>query len=215
MRQCIRKCAKPTFALIMLGSVATGAWAEEPDPSRFGDFTDRLDYFVFGGVMTHGTFPGWANVPLASPIGDSYHFGGAVNYEFLDAGHGFHFGTEVGLAARLGNGDSGEFWGGLSVRHDGFTAGPVSIGFGLVVGLSAVTAPTDIEIAREARQNGDARLLYYAGPEISLKFESLPNMEFVFRTHHRSGAGHVPGLPTLGGMADGSNANIFGVRFRL
>lgn len=215
MKQSLTGFLRLTAAMLALGGGTAAGFAQDLDSPTGGSLSDRLDYFVFGSVMTEGTFPGWTNIPFAAPLDDDYLVGGAVNYELLDAGHGFHFGAEVGLAARFGSTQSAEAWGGMSMRHDGFSAGPVSVGFGLVVGLSAVTGTTGIEARREAAAvDGDATLLYYAGPELSLRYDKAPNMEFVFRTHHRSGAANVSFLPTLGNLAEGSNANSFGIRFR-
>lgn len=82
----------------------------------------------------------------------------------------------------------------------------------MVAGLSVVTNPIGIERVREIQNSGDATLLYYLGPEIRLTFDALPETEFVYRVHHRSGAGEVSFLPTLGDMVEGANANVFGIR---
>lgn len=177
------------------------------------DDRSDIDVLFFGGVMTEGTFPGWTNVPLAAELDDVFLVGAAVNREFFHLGHGFRIGGEIGIAGRFGDSSSGEIWLGPSFRYDGIKIGPVRISLGLVVGLSAVTGPTDIERKREQSNGGDATLLYYMGPEIVLTFDRFPNTEFVFRTHHRSGAKNVSYIPTLGDMPDTSNANLFGVRY--
>lgn len=92
--------------------------------------------------------------------------------------------------------------------------GPVKISLGLVMGLSVVTGPVSIERDVELENDGDATLLYYLGPEVALTFDAFPNIDFVFRTQHRSGAANLSYLPTLGNMPDTSNANIFGIRTR-
>lgn len=174
-----------------------------------------IDVLFFGGVMTDGDFPGWSMVPLAAPLEEEYLIGAAINREFADLGKGFHLGGELGVAGRFGDSTSAEFWAGPSLRHDGFKVGPVQVSFGLVMGLSVVTAPTELEQSVEdSNPGGDATLLYYLGPEIAVTFDRYPNLEFVFRTHHRSGAKNLSYLPTLGKMPDTSNANIFGVRTR-
>jgi len=178
-----------------------------PDPS------DRLDYFVFGGVYNKGVFPGLTNIPFAAPLEDNYLVGLAINYEFLDVGYGFHFGGELGLAGRFGDSTSGEVWGGLSARYDGIAIGPITIGLGFVTGLSAVSAPTGSEKVREIEDDGDVTLLYFAGPELFLRHDRFPNTDFVIRAHHRSGGEAVSFLPTLGNMGEASNAYLFGLRF--
>ena len=123
---------------------------------------------------------------------------------------GFDLGFEIGVAGRFGDGSSVEGWLGPSIRHRGITVGPLTVSPGSVVGLSAVSDSIGIEREREIRNDGDATLLLYFGPELMFKLEQLPNFEFVFRIHHRSGADG-----TLGNMGEGHNANIFGARRRI
>ena len=171
------------------------------------------DIFLFGGVMTEGSFPGWSNIPFAAPLEDNYIVGAAVDYRLYEIGP-FRFGAEIGLAGRFGDGTSADLWAGASFRHSGFTMGPVTVGTGFVFGLSVVTDAIGVERTRAAAAGMWSPVAYYLGPEIWLVFESLPHLEFIFRTHHRSGGKNVPFLPTFGGMGDVSNANVFGVRKR-
>jgi hypothetical protein len=137
---------------------------------------------------------------------------------------GFVVGAELGLADRFGKYKeccdtivkssglvhSGELWGGIVLRHEGvllFDA--VRIGAGLVGGLSAVTNAVGREREREITQGGNATLLFYLGAEFTLATPSLPDLELVVRLHHRSGASGI-----LGGMAEGYNASVYGVRWR-
>ena len=163
--------------------------------------------FLFGGVLLDGTFPGWTNIPFAGGVENNFILGGALDTKLASYG-GFDFGVEVGTAGRFGDSVSAEIWGGPSVHYQGFTIGSLTISPGLVVGLSAVTSAIGIERQREIDNSGNATLLFYLGPELVFRFKQMPNVEFVFRTHHRSGA-----EGTLGNMREGANANIFGVRF--
>jgi hypothetical protein len=169
---------------------------------------------VFGGVMTESDFPSVTNLPFYSSYENNYIAGLAINRDFVDLGFGFHFGGEVGIGGRFGDGSSAEIWGGPSLRFDGIDIGPASISAGLTVGFSYVTEPIGREREVEAEHDGDATLLYYAGPEIAVAFDAIPNTEFVFQTHHRSGALRVPWLPTINNMPNTSNANTFGIRKR-
>jgi hypothetical protein len=164
--------------------------------------------FLFGGVLLDGTFPGWTNIPFAGGVERNFLVGGALDTK-LNSYCGFDFGVEVGTAGRFGDSASAEVWGGPTVHYRGFTFGSVTISPGLVVGLSAVTRAIGIERQREINNSGNASLLFYLGPELAFRLEQMPNVEFVFRTHHRSG---LEGR--LGKMREGANANIFGVRFR-
>jgi hypothetical protein len=133
-------------------------------------------------------------------------------------------GAQLGLADRFGKYKvccdtivkssglvhSGELWGGIVLRHEGvllFDA--VRLGAGLVGGLSAVTNAVGREREREITQGGNATFLFYLGAEFTLATPSLPDLELVVRLHHRSGASGI-----LGGMAEGYNASVYGVRWR-
>jgi hypothetical protein len=164
--------------------------------------------FVFVGQFMRGTFPGWTNIPFAGDPENNYLAGGAYRLELADLGAGFHFGTEVGVDGRFGHGTSAEFWTGTSIWHQGFSITDfVTIAPGLVTGFSAVTNSIGIERERELSHHGNATFLFYLGPELAFKFKAIPDVEFVFRTQHRSG-----GKGTLGRMGEGANGNIFGVR---
>ena len=164
--------------------------------------------------MTESDFPSLANLPFYSSYEDNYIAGVELSRDFVDLGLGFHFGGEVGLAGRFGDGSSAEIWAGPSLRFEGFDIGPATISAGLTVGFSYVTDPIGREREVEAEHNGDATLLYYAGPEIAVALDAVPDTEFVVQTHHRSGGLNVPWLPTINNMPNTSNANTFGVRKR-
>jgi hypothetical protein len=199
------------FGVMIQGFVSAGS-AQSTQCSDC-DRTADVGVLVFGGVLADGDFPGRANIPFSGPEEDFIGCA-AVGRDLVDLGMGFHFGGEVGLAGRFGDRSSAEFWGGPSLRHDGLDIGPVAISVGMAVGLSFVTDPTGSERAAELDNGGDATLLYYAGPEVGISFDAIPNTEFVFQIHHRSGGRDVPFLPTLGDMPNASNAHILGVRRR-
>jgi hypothetical protein len=163
--------------------------------------------FLFGGVFRSGTFPGWTMIPFDGRVERNYLAGGAVDTKFFSS-NGFDFGVEVGLAGRFGDSTSAEVFGGPSVHYRYITIGTVRVSPGFVAGLSAVSNTIGIERQRELDNSGNATLLFYLGPELAFQFEQLPDVEFVVRTHHRSGA-----EGTLGRMREGHNANLFGARF--
>jgi hypothetical protein len=144
-----------------------------------------------------------------APHESNYIAGGAYERDFFQK-WGFALGTEIGVAERFGMGKSFEAWAGLNVRYTAFVfLNSVRIIPGLTFGLSAITKPVGIEAEREAAAQGDARLLGYLGPELAISFVNFPNLEFVYRLQHRSGANG-----TLGKLSDTANANVFGLRFR-
>ena len=188
------------IALMVLFTCGTGR--------GFEFIPSKKTLFVFVGQFSKGTFPGWSLIPYASEMESNYLVGGAYDVQLMNLGAGFTLGAEVGLAGRFGSRSSAEIWSGPSFRHAGIPiGGMVTISPAIVLGLSAVTNSTGIERERAVDCGGNATLLFYIGPELAFRFHNLPNVEFVFRTHHRSGL-----KSALGKMKEGSNANIFGVR---
>src|SRR5262249_39773672 len=124
---------------------------------------------------------------------------------------GFIIGTELGAGYRFGTRNSGELWAGINFRHSGLVFfNTVRLTPGITVGLSAVTDPIGIEATRASECcNRNARFLGYLGPELAMAFQNMPNLELVYRLHHRSGA-----RGAFGNMVEGANAIVFGVRYR-
>jgi hypothetical protein len=164
--------------------------------------------FLFGGVMRDGTFPGWTMIPFSGGVEHNYLVGAALDTDYVFDGN-FQFGTEIGSAGRFGNGQdsSVEVWGGPSVHYRYIAIGSVEMSLGFVAGLSAVSDTIGIKRQREIDNSGNAKLLFYLGPEVEFRIPQAPNVEFVVRTHHRSGA-----EGRLGHMREGANANLFGFR---
>lgn len=164
---------------------------------------------VFGGAYTAETAGGsW---PWASPdYTDDYFIGGAYTRDVFDLPLGFALGGEVGASLRFGNTDaSGEIWSGGRLSHAGIVLGNLNIAPAVTLGLSAVSDTLPIEEEREELYDGTATLLGYIGAELSFRVKTMPNVELVYRLHHRSG-----GDGFFGDMHEGSNANALGVRIR-
>ena len=155
---------------------------------------------------------------------DNYIVGGAYQRDFFQFNSGVLIGAEVGLADRFGNYriccdsvaysngvmHSAELWGGVSFRHQGvalFDAVRISPGF--VFGLSAISNPIGQEGLHQIDHHGSANVLFYLGFDLAFALTTLPDTELVFRIQHRSGA-----YGTLGGMKEGNNANVIGIRQR-
>lgn len=169
--------------------------------------TTRNDVLVFGGVFAKGSF---GNTVFTPDFSDNYLAGVSVGRDFFDLGAGFMLGGVVGTAVRFGGDDetTGELWAGVRLRHQGLVIGDLAISPALVVGLSAVTGPTEIERKREIHYDGDASFLGFIGPELSFRLRQAPNFELVYQIHHRSGADG-----TFGNMGEGSNASVLGLRY--
>lgn len=157
---------------------------------------------------------------LSYKSGDQKLIAAAVGWTPVEVPFSLKLGIEAGVAFRKdGNtyGESGtsqEIWVGPKIRHTGLKLGPVILKPAVTVGFSFVTESYGLERTREIRDNGNAHLVYYLGPELGLSLKSKPNLELVGRIHHRSGAALVSYLPTIGKMGDTNNANLVGVRYR-
>lgn len=179
-------------------------------PAAASDVLFRKDsIFLFGGIHSTGNL-GQSLNPF-DRHDDSYLAGAAYARDFVPLGSHVLLGGEIGAAARFGNRGSAEFWAGPGVRLRPIPIGEaIAIAPAVVVGLSAVTRPNDIERQREIARNGDATLLFYLAPEVALLIKQWPNIEVVYRLHHRSGL-----YGTLGRLEEGSNAHVLGVRWRM
>ncbi|MDB5473075.1 MAG: hypothetical protein JWP99_378 [Devosia sp.] len=165
--------------------------------------------FVFGGVYSSESVGETLNI-IGTDYQDAYLLGGGYQHFFLGEENGLRAGLEAGAALRKGPDLSGEAWAGVVLRSDGFIRNEhVKISASITGGLSLVTNPLDVEVAREISRNGDSTLLFYMAPELSISTADNPNMEAFWRIQHRSG-----GWNTLGNMGEGANANTVGVRWK-
>ncbi|WP_421616431.1 hypothetical protein [Agrobacterium tumefaciens] len=145
-----------------------------------------------------------------------------VDYEknaILGGGYQFYpyrignvkLGGEIGVAVRFGKGFTGEVWAGPVARYDKIRLGErLFVSPSFTAGLSLVSdAQPGRERQEEIKDNGNANVLFYLGPEINVSFSEESSTEFFWRLHHRSGGGK-----TLGNMKGATNANVFGVRYK-
>jgi hypothetical protein len=189
-------------------------WLASGLPARGQDAvnTDRRDLtfrkdsvLLFAGTFGTGNMSQSA-IPFAHRD-DSYIVGGAYGRDLWVSPWNFVFTTEIGVAGRFDGGASAEIWGAGGFRQR-VSIGVARLSLGLFVGLSAISDPTDIERAREIRKDGDATLLFYFTPELALQLAYWPQLELVYRLHHRSGL-----FQTLGNLREGANAHVLGLRW--
>lgn len=140
----------------------------------------------------------------------NYLLAAAYGQDVLDVGYGFLLGPEIGSACRFGHRWSLEIWGGAVLRYEGVTLfDRLRLSPAMAFGVSMIDKAIGIERNRQNSQDGDARVLFYLGPEIAFSLPGVPQWELVYRLHHRSG-----GNRTLGNLKGGHNANTFGIRYR-
>jgi hypothetical protein len=122
---------------------------------------------------------------------------------------GWRYGGEAGVAARFGGSASFEFWAGVVGRYEFTIFDRFRLSPALTFGFSVASGTLDdMEAHRVWERTGNNTLLFYMAPEISIAPLDNPQLEFFWRTHHRSGA-----WGTLGNMAGGADVMTVGVRY--
>jgi hypothetical protein len=187
----------------------------------------KQSVFIFGGRTDSGnlnqTFAFGLTSTSSSRFYDNYIVGGAYQRDFLQFNSGFLIGAEVGLADRFGHykvccdtpvysnnmDHSAEVWAGATLRYPVLLFDALRVSPGFVFGLSAISSPIGQEGEHQIVRNGSAKLLFYLGFETAFALRDTPDTELVIRIHHRSGA-----YGTLGGLKEGNNANVIGLRQR-
>lgn len=188
----------------MVALAATSSFASE-------DMTSETSEAIFGfaGAMTkEDMLKSAALIPVDyernAVIGGGYQF-----YPYRIGN--IKLGGEVGMAVRFGKGFTGEVWAGPVARYEQIRLGErLFITPSFTAGLSLVTdAQPGREREQEIKDDGNANVLFYLGPEINVSFSEDSSTEFFWRLHHRSGGGK-----TLGNMKGATNANVFGIRYK-
>ncbi|MCW0982188.1 hypothetical protein [Rhizobium sp. X9] len=188
----------------MIALAATSSFASE-------DMTSETSEAIFGfaGAMTkEDMLKSAALIPVEyernAIIGGGYQF---YPYSIGNV----KLGGEIGIAARFGKGFSGEVWAGPVARYEQIRLGErLFITPSFTAGLSLVNdAQRGREREQEIKDDGNANVLFYLGPEINVSFSEDSSTELFWRLHHRSGGGK-----TLGNMKGATNANVFGVRYK-
>lgn len=188
----------------MIALAATSSFASE-------DMTSETSEAIFGfaGAMTKEDM-----LKSAALIPVEYErnaiLGGGYQFYPYSIGN-VKLGGEIGIAARFGKGFTGEVWAGPVARYEQIKLGErLFVTPSFTAGLSLVNdAQRGREREQEIKDDGNANVLFYLGPEINVSFSEDSSTEFFWRLHHRSGGGK-----TLGNMKGATNANVFGVRYK-
>lgn len=203
-RRLVRRILAGTLA-VALGLVNSPVLARE-----WAERIDEPNVFAFTGRITDNSLQ-QSLYPLGVGYEDNYVTGFGAQRLIYQAGP-VSLGYEAGIAMRYGMKTTGEIWGGAVGRWREFNIfGSVLMAPSLVVGLSYVNAAqpgreTNLENRRE---DGDAHLLFYLGPELDFRASPDSRYSAFWRLQHRSGANG-----TLGNMRGATNANVFGLRIR-
>jgi hypothetical protein len=115
---------------------------------------------------------------------------------------------EIGIAKRFGNMDEMEFWGAIYLRYSDFPwSERLRTSVGLSTGINIATGVSEFERNR-AKDDIGARVMHYFAPEITFGLPEYPDIDLVFRFHHRSGA-----FGLFNRVGGGAHYATVGVRF--
>ncbi|KQT58226.1 hypothetical protein ASG52_22530 [Methylobacterium sp. Leaf456] len=141
--------------------------------------------------------------------GSSTFVGGAFSREVVRFDRFAAIETEVGVGKRFGSLHEGEGWGALYFRWKWFPWDAyLRTTLGISIGLNYATGVPVFE-ARRAGVEGQ-NLLHYLSPELTFGLPSRPDLDLIFRFHHRSG-GDLPFFNRAGG---GAQYGTVGLRYR-
>lgn len=116
---------------------------------------------------------------------------------------------ELGVGRRFGEQDEFEFWGAFYLRYRGFPWDHlVATSVALSTGMNYATGTSEQERQRNQNETG-SRWLHYFSPEITFALPSHPDVELMFRLHHRSGI-----FGTINGARGGNQYGTVGIRVR-
>lgn len=140
---------------------------------------------------------------------DSTLVSGAFNREILVYDDLWAFETEFGLGKRFGRQTEWETWAALYFRWKAFPWNDyLRTTIGISTGVNYASGVSEIE--REKSPRNQSKTLHYLSPEITFGLPSQPNLDLVFRFHHRSG-GNLGVFNNTGG---GSQYQTVGLRYR-
>lgn len=139
---------------------------------------------------------------------DSWLVSGSFSREVVTYNKLFAFETEVGIGKRFGDLEAGEGWAALYFRWKAF---PWNHILRTSIGVSTgVNFATKIDQVERDKSTNTSRVLHYLSPEITFGLPDKPDLDLVFRFHHRSGGK----LPIFNNTSGAAQYQTVGVRYR-
>jgi hypothetical protein len=158
--------------------------------------------------------------PYAYHFGDSYFISGSLSRTIAEIGPYISYELEAGAGQQFGSLREEEVWLAFYARWRYFPwSDYVRTSAAVSTGVNYASAIPQYEVFYSANNQG-ARLLHYISPELTFGLPSMPDTDFVVRSHHRSGGGryfgnNVPGYGSLfHGVEGGVQYLTFGIRQR-
>ncbi len=151
---------------------------------------------------------------------DGYFVAGSFSRTFAEIGPYISYEVETGAGQRFGSLHEEEIWLALYARWRYFPWNDyLRTTVAVSTGLDYASAIPQYEIYYSGKNQGE-RLLHYLSPEATFGLPSMPDTDFVIRSHHRSGGGQYFGdnVPVYGplfhGVKGAAQYLTFGVRQR-
>jgi hypothetical protein len=124
--------------------------------------------------------------PITWDYEDDHFLGVAVSREVGRAWR-LRIEPELGVGQRFGRQSATELWGAVFVRYRGFPWDDVlTTTVAVSTGLNYASEITAVEQDR-ARDGEGSRLMHFFSPEVTFALPTRPDVELMFRMHHRSG----------------------------
>lgn len=147
--------------------------------------------------------------PTSWHYGKSGIVGASFSREVVTYGPLWAIETEVGVAKRFGALDEFEAWTALYFRWKSFPWSDIlRTSVALSTGLNWASDVPRYEVERSP--SGQAKLLHYLSPEVTFGSVKHPDVDLVFRFHHRSGGE----LAVFDHASGGAQYGTVGLRFR-
>lgn len=195
------------YRVLIVAAAIAAAWpAFGQMNTTDGSADGNQSVSIMGGRMGASHMGQMLN-PIAAEYEDAIVLGAGYQHFLFEPAKDLRVGVELGGAVRIGLNTTGELWGGVVGRYEGWVLGEtLNVSPSLVFGVSAVTDTMGIEAQREARDGLSGNILFYFSPEIAFSTVDNPQSEVFWRLHHRSSAWNNFGG---GGSA---NATMLGIR---
>jgi len=156
--------------------------------------------------------------PYAYQFGDSYFISGSFSRTIAEVGPYISYELEAGAGQRFGSLREEEVWLAFYARWKYFPWNDyVRTTVAASTGVNYASAIPQYEVISRGHNQGQ-RLLHYFSPELTLGLPSMPDTDFVIRSHHRSGGGQFFGdnFPGYGSLFHGVKGGVqyltFGIR---
>ncbi len=198
----LRLC-RAALAFFLLSSVIPGLAAKPEAPPRRDN-----GVAILGGIFSPDVFSDIVFSPWDTRTDSIYLLSGSYNRRLTTVLNHLDIEVEGGLGRRFGDNNSAEAYAALGLRWRQFPWNDfLTTSFAVYpIGPSYVANLSPAEVSKDGKSSN---WLNYFSIELTLAAPSTPQLEMLFRLHHRSG---VFGL--INGSTNGADFLSVGARYR-